>query len=519
MRYVSCLVLVFVTYFTFFARGEEQRGVTVIFTNDIHGMAWAFDEPDNPGIGGLAAAKTIIDRIREEAGLANSDSLLLSSGNITMGDPRSNICGNIPLIKGMSLMGYDAMAVGNHEFDFGMKAFRAMQKEASFPFLSVNIFEKGSKKPMLSEFIEKKMANGLKVAVFAVTTPETLKITEVGLKGEIIVVDPIERAKKVAAELRARNDVVIVLSNLGYAEGDQSFDGYPTDRLLAKSLSGLVHLIIGGHTKTHLENPVIEAGIPIVQTEGLGKWIGRFDLYIDGGRVVRTTYRLYPVNLKKKVGKGKYELIGPPYKENPAVVELLKSFNCEFSTQPVGETEIEFSGKKDVLRSQEAELGAVITDIMRERTGTEIAFVNGGGIRQGLKKGLVTEKDIYSVFPFNDTIVVAQMSGAEIESLMAFFISKKVNTGGFLHVSGLSLSASKGRVVEVLVGGQPLDKEKKYLVAMNSFLAGGGDGYTMLRDLRDKRSTGLSVPAVIVEHFKAEKILSKPKMGRITITK
>ncbi len=498
---------------------EDPRLATVIFTNDTHGMAWAYDEPDNPGVGGLAAAKTVIDRIREESQLSNGDTVLVSSGNITMGDPRSNICENVPLIKGMSLIGYDGMAVSNHEFDFGLKVFRKMQKEANFPFLSANLFEKGQKKPMLQEFVEKKLTNGLKVAIFAVTTPETAKITEVGLKGEVTVADPIERAKKLATELKSRNDVVIVLSNLGYYDSDRSFDGYPADKLLAKNLAGVADLIVGGHTKTHLDKPVVEAGIPIVQTEGLGKWIGRFDLYILGGKVTQTNYKLYPVNVKKKVGKGQFELVGTKVKENPAVLELLKSFSCEFSTQPVGETEMEFVGKKELLRFREAELGDTITDIMRTRTGADIAFVNGGGIRQGLKKGLVTEKDIYSVFPFNDTIVVGQVTGNELQAIADLFVAKKVGSGGFLHFSGLSLSANKGKVIEILVGGQPLEKEKKYSIAMNSYLAGGGDGYTMLKELRDKRFTGLSVPAVIVEYLKAEKIISKPKTGRVTISK
>ena len=150
MRTIS--VFIFAAMFPALLLADDPRLVTVIFTNDTHGMAWAFDEPDNPGVGGLAAAKTVIDRIREEAQVANGDAILVSSGNITMGDPRSNVCGNIPLVKGMSLIGYDAMGVGNHEFDFGLKAFRTMQKEASFPFLSVNLFEKGQKKPMVPEF-------------------------------------------------------------------------------------------------------------------------------------------------------------------------------------------------------------------------------------------------------------------------------------------------------------------------------------------------------------------------------
>ncbi|HNT28753.1 MAG TPA: 5'-nucleotidase C-terminal domain-containing protein, partial [bacterium] len=236
-------------------------------------------------------------------------------------------------------------------------------------------------------------------------------------------------------------------------------------------------------------------------------------------KVTQTSYKLYPVNVKKKVGKGQFELVGTKVKENPAVLELLKSFSCEFSTQPVGETEMEFSGKKELLRFKEAELGNVITDIMRTRTGADIAFVNGGGIRQGLKKGLVTEKDIYSVFPFNDTIVVGQVTGNELQAIADLFVAKKVGSGGFLHFSGLSLSANKGKVIEILVNGQPLEKEKKYSIAMNSYLAGGGDGYTMLKDLRDKRFTGLSVPAVIVEYLKAEKIISRPKTGRVTISK
>ena len=116
------LVFLFVCGLSF-SLFAEPRLLTILFTNDSHGMAWAFDAPDSPKTGGLAAQKTLIEQIRNEVQLTNGDVVVLSSGNVTMGDPRSNICENLPMISGMNLIGYDGMLIGSHEFDFGMKTF------------------------------------------------------------------------------------------------------------------------------------------------------------------------------------------------------------------------------------------------------------------------------------------------------------------------------------------------------------------------------------------------------------
>ena len=175
--------------------GNDEKLLTVVFTNDSHGMAWRFDEPGNPGVGGLAARKTIIDKIRAEVQGKGGEILVVSAGDITLGDPRSNICENIPLIKGMNLIGYDAMAIGNHEFDFGLDSFHKMMKAASFPFLSANIYEDGGAKAVGEEYIEKKFDNGLKVAVIGLTTRETEQITGSGLEGKLIMTDPIQHTQ------------------------------------------------------------------------------------------------------------------------------------------------------------------------------------------------------------------------------------------------------------------------------------------------------------------------------------
>ncbi|HPA55887.1 MAG TPA: 5'-nucleotidase C-terminal domain-containing protein [bacterium] len=494
----------------------EPKLLTILFTNDSHGMAWSFDEPESPKTGGLAAQKTLVDNIRNEVQLNNGDVVVLSSGNVTMGDPRSNVCENLPMIMGMNLIGYDGMLVGSHEFDFGMKTFEKMQKEARFPFMSANLFFKNGKQVGKS-YIEKELINGVKVAFLGITTPELEKISNAGVDGLVKVKDPVETAKKLAAELKQKNDFVIVLSNLGYSDSDISSDGYPSDSKLAKEVKG-IDLIIGGRTKIQMEKPVMVNNIPIVQTEGLGKWVGRYDFYFEGKELVKTEFKLYPVNVKKKVvegGQTTYENIGRGLKENDAMIKMLNDFNCEFSTQIIGELEKPFCGKRSTVRFNESDLGNFIADVMKERASTEIAFINGGSLRQGLNSGIINEMDVYSVFPFEDTIVTGELAGSELRD-MIYISAGKFGAGGFLHFSGVSIKRVDGSVTEITVNGKPIDVNGKYTFAANSFITGGGDGFEMFKKINGLNNTGLSVPAVIIEHIKKEKYIQPPIVkGRI----
>ncbi len=502
--------------------GNDEKLLTVVFTNDSQGMAWRFDEPGNPGIGGLAARKTIIDKIRAEVQGKGGNMLVLSAGDITLGDPRSNICHNVPLIKGMNLIGYDAMTIGNHEFDFGVETFHKMMKEASFPFLSANIYENGGTKAVSEEYVEKKFDNGLKVAILGLTTRETEQITGSGLEGKLVMTDPIQEAKTRVPLLRKKNDVVIVLSHLGFYNTDRSFDGYYGDNYLAKTVPG-IDLVVGGHTQRHLKVPVKIGDTHIVQTEGYGKWVGRFDIYLKGRNVVRTNYKLYPVNLKKKEVKGNkiaYTYLDKKVKENKTMLKMLGGFKCEFSNERIGKLSMDLEGKREVVRYQESLLGDIIADIMRERVDADIAFFNGGSIRQGLKKGFITERDVYNVFPFSDTIVIGQIKGSELQEVLDYFAEKGQGAGGFLQISGIRTKVYKGSALDITVNGKKLDKNKKYKFAINSFIAEGGDGYSMLRDLKTKKNTGYSLPAVIVDYVKKHKTLKKPRnVKRIVIVK
>ena len=451
MKKFFAVVFCLAFFMTIFAEDNKDRLLTVIFTNDSHGMAWKFDEPDNPGIGGLAAQKTLVDDIRAEVQGKGGNLLVLNAGDITLGDPRSNICENMPMIEGMNLIGYDAMTIGNHEFDFGFEAFKRMQEKAKFPFLSANMYKEGGTESVGKDYIEKKFDDGLTVAVLGLTTRETESISGQGLKGNLTMSDPIVTAKTQVPILKKKNDVVIVLSHLGFYDTDKSFDGYEGDNFLAKTVPG-IDLIIGGHTQRQLESPVKINDTHIVQTEGLGKWVGRIDFYFQGKKIVKTEYKLYPINLKVKKGKN-YEFAGKEIKENKAMVDMLNGFKCEFSTKQIGKIDRNLEGG-NTAREKEVELGDIITDIMREKTGAEIAFINSGSIRQGLKKGAVTEKDIYSIFPFNDTVYTAELTGAEIQEVLDFFAEKGTGVAGFLQVSGIEMKIFKGAALDPLTSSE-----------------------------------------------------------------
>ncbi len=499
---------------------EKETMLTVLFMNDIHGMAWQYDESDNPGIGGLAAVKTLVDQIRAEVQGKGGDVLVLMGGDIALGDPRSNVCKNLPVVKGMNLVGFDATVVGNHDLFFGIDTFNEMKKESKFDWISANIYKEGGTKPLADrEYIEKTFDSGLKVAILGLSTREIEQITTAGLSGDIVVTDPIQEAKTRVPLLKKNNHLVIALTHLGYFDTDKSYDGFEGDNFLARSVPG-VDLIVGGHTHRQFYAPVKIGDSLLIQTEGMGKWLGRFDLFVKGGKITKNYFKMYPINLKKKVGSGNnisYQFMEKEIKENKAMLDMLAGFKCEFSETVLGTIETPLAGYREEARFKEIELGDIIADIMRERGKTDLAFFNAGSIRQGLPAGKITERELYSMFPFLDTLFVGKIKGKELQDVLDYFAQKGQGAGGFLQVSGISMKIYKGSALDIKVGGKPLDKNKVYTFAINSFIANGGDGYTMLKDLKNKKDTFISLPAILVEYLKKNKKFPKPEMGRLTI--
>ncbi len=429
-----------------------QSVIRILYLNDFHGFA----APHRPlgadeTVGGLAYLAGRADALR-----AGKPSLLLAAGDMIQGNNWANLFRGRPAIEAMNSMRFDAMVVGNHEFDFGQQALRERISEAKFPVLGANVEGFDGLKPYVIRNVE-----GIRVAIIGVVTQDTPVSTDPRNVTGLTFSPPAAAVRKYLGELKDRADIFVVLSHIGY-EGD---------RKLAAEVRG-IDVIVGGHSHTKLEAPVKVGATLIVQAWEHAKALGVLDLSVDGGRI--TGYH------------GHLEVIRPvPGGEDKAVAAIVSKYQGMVDRtldERVGTAEVDLDGEN--VRRRETNLGDVIADIMRKTSGADAALINGGSIRTSINKGPVAAKDIYSVLPFDNYIVAIRLTGGQIRRALEYGVSAvERGEGRFPQVSGISFtyspSASPGsRVKTILIDGKPFDPDGVYSVATNDFLAAGGDGYT-----------------------------------------
>lgn len=473
--------------------------VTVFHINDTHGHAWPFSEYQNPDIGGFAVIASIIDEERA----VNPNVLFLHAGDINTGVPESDLLNALPDIFVLNRMKLDAMAVGNHEFDKERSVLEYQMGVAKFPFLSANIYKDG--KPFFTPYIIKNVG-GVKVAIFGLTTEET-SILEPLFSSDLEFRNAVEVAKELVPKLREEADVVIALTHLGM--GMEHAGNYTTSEQLAKAVDG-IDVIIDGHSHTKLEEAKVINNTIVVQAWEWGRVVGKLTLDVENGKIESWNWVPVPVNLKVYKGKdesGKeiYEFVGKPYKEAIYVkvpLDVFKKMGAEKLDTVIGETKILLDGERAHVRSGDTNLGHLITDAMLWKTGADVALTNGGGIRASIKPGKITIRDILTVLPFGNTVYVLKLKGSELLKVLEYAATIPEGKGAWLHVGGLTWKSQGGKVVEVLVNGEPLDPEKVYVVATNNYMAGGGDGYSVLAANKDSGyDTGFVLADVVVEYI------------------
>jgi len=345
--------------------------------------------------------------------------------------------------------------LGNHEFDFGQQVLTERIKEARFPVLGANVRGLGLIKP----YVIKKV-NGLRVAIIGVVTADTPTHTSPKNVAGLKFSPPAEAVANCLKELKGKADLVVVLSHIGYQE----------DRALAAQVPG-IDVIVGGHSHTKVTTPERINQTVIVQAWEHGKVLGVLDLDLKDGKIVKYSGRLVEI----KPGSGPVDA---------KVLEIVARYSQQVNAlldRPVGKTEVDLNGEQ--VRLRETNLGDLVADIMRRATGADVALLNGGTIRTSIRRGEIKAKDIYTVLPFDNYLVAIRMTGRQLKQALEHGVSGlPEGSGRFPQVSGLSFNCSRGappgsRVREVLVGGQPLQPGKVYVVATHDFLAAGGDGY------------------------------------------
>lgn len=492
---------------------DRSYRFSILHTNDHHGHFWA----NAQGEYGLAAQKTLMDQQRYDVQAKGGGALILSAGDVNTGVPESDVLNAEPDIRGMNLIGYDAMALGNHEFDKPLSVLQKQQKWAKFPFLAANIYAKGSDKRLFKPWaIFNRM--GLKIAVIGLTTTDTLRIANPQNVAQIEIRDPVKETEKVVAELRASDkpDVIIALTHMGHYDDGQHGSNAPGDVELARSLPpGTVNVIVGGHSHDAVcmakENvsvadyqpgqpcqPDRQNGVWIVQAKEWGKFVGRGDFTFRNGELTLDNYQLIPVNLKHKVNNLDGSETWLPYQEaiaqNGAMMKLLTPYQLRAGKQlavNVGRSDSVFDGDRSKVRFEQMPLAQLILRAQMAATQADFAVISGGGIRTSLAQGEISWRDLLQIQPFGNQVVSVTLTGKELLNYLATVANIKADSGGFAQFSNISLVADGKSVSAVKINGEPLQLDKTYRMATNSFNASGGDGYPVIDGHAGFRNSGL----------------------------
>jgi 5'-nucleotidase / UDP-sugar diphosphatase len=499
---------IFILLFSVSISIADAVTVRILHVNDFHGFAESYTPHGSTDpLGGVSWLAAKVATLRAE-----KPTLLLAAGDMIQGNNWANLSRGESVIELMNLMGFDAMTVGNHEFDFGQEVLKKRVAEAQFPVLGANVEGIDSLRPYVI-----KEVGGVRIAIVGVVTEDAPVFTHprnvVGLQFR----PPAEVLARYVPELRKQADVVIVLSHIGYS----------VDRQLAEQVQG-IDIIIGGHSHTRLEQPSRIGATVIAQAWEHGKALGVIDITVDNGIITAVDGRLEEIRPDR----------GEP---DPTVQSQVEKYRRQVDTVlagRVGEAEVALDGEN--VRKRETNLGDLVADIMRLVSGADAAVINGGGIRASIAKGPLLVKDIYTALPFDNYIVAIRLTGRQIWQALDHGVAQVENgAGAFPQVSGVTFAydpnaPAGSRVREVHIGGQPLDPDREYAVATNDFLAAGGDGFTAFGDAikaskdfavvggtlkGDKlvyNDSGRWLRDVVIEYLREQEKIAPTVEGRIT---
>ncbi|EGQ8153189.1 MULTISPECIES: bifunctional UDP-sugar hydrolase/5'-nucleotidase UshA [Vibrio] len=495
---------------------------TVLHTNDNHGRFWH----NSDGEYGMAARHTLIESIRAEVEAKGGETILLSGGDINTGVPESDMQDAVPDFVGMNLLGYDAMAVGNHEFDNSLDILDMQAELADFPMLAANIYKKDTNERYFDPY-KVFTINGLKIAVIGLTTQDTAKLVNPDNVSNIHFEDPQVEIKKVLKEIEENEkvDLVFATTHMGHYEDGKNGSEAPGDVKLARSLEeGQLNAIIGGHS----QNPVCmepgtneyadfkpgddcapdqQKGTWIMQAHEWGKYVGRADFEYYDGKLHLANYALIPVNLLDEND----EVIGERIQQDATVKALLLPYQQqgqELLDEKISNTTGKLEGDRNVVRSQQTNLGHLLGEAYRtyKTVNADFGVMNSGGVRDSIQDGDITYRDVLTVQPFGNFVTKATMTGKEVKEYLDVVATKSAGSGAYAQLDNITLDVNcdAGSVTITDINNKGFDLDATYTFSVISFSAAGGDNYPII----DVQSTQLTDAYVLREFF-----VNKPQIS------
>ena len=524
MRRSTCIALTFVVALigSSHPRTAGRAWLTVLSTTDLHGNLLPIDYyTDAPDARGLAKVATLVRQARKEN---PAGTLLLDSGDVIQGSPLEYVHNTInnappdPMMRAMSALGFDAMAVGNHEYNYGLKVLEKARSEAVFPWLSANTYKAGTNENFHRPYLLKEV-NGVRVGVLGLTTAGIPSWENPENYAGLEFRDPVVEAKKWVSVLRAqeRADVVIVAMHMGM-EADLR-TGIPTPGQvphenaaleIAREVPG-VDLILMGHT--HREVPgVVTNGVLLAQANLWGRHLARADLYLEqdeSGRwhVVARQSRTIPVT--------------PQTETDAEIASLAASYDREtrdWLTRVIGESGAELTAAD--ARVRDTAILDLVQRVQLEAGRADVSMVASFNPQARMPRGPVSVRDIAGLYVYDNTLVVLDVTGGQLRDALehsarffkdfvpgrtpAELVDERIPDYNFDVAEGvtydLDISRPQGqRIVNLRFHGQPVTPAQRFRLATNNYRVNGGGGYVMYRGATEVYRSSQEIREMIIE--------------------
>jgi 2',3'-cyclic-nucleotide 2'-phosphodiesterase/3'-nucleotidase len=484
-------------------RGSSKRvQIIILGTTDLHGNVFPIDyytnKPDNRG---LAKVATIIKRTRKES----QNVVLIDSGDTIQGTPlayyhnKKNNQPPDPMMLAMNALNYDAMAVGNHEYNFGLKVLEKARSEAKFPWLSANTYNQGTAETHYQPYLVKEVA-GVRVAILGLTTPGVPTWENAPNYAGLEFHEPLLEAKKWVPVLRGkeRADVVVIAMHMGLAEDLRTGELNPGQVkneneaiAIAKQVPG-VDLIFMGHTHRDVPSLVIN-GVLLTQANYWGRHVARADVYLEniGGkwRVFARSARTIPIDDKVEADEEILKLDEPYDRETQA-----------WLSRQIGESAAELTAEE--ARFRDTAILDLIQRVQMEAGKAQVSMAAVFNDKARIARGPVTVRNIAGLYVYENTLVVIEVTGQQLKDALehsakyfrpyepgkspADLVDEKIPAYNFDIAEGvtyeLNISKPIGQRIEKLqYQGKAVSPAQKFRLATNNYRVNGGGGYTMYR--------------------------------------
>lgn len=548
----------------------RARELLVVATNDFHGALEPTRRQTPEGqeveLGGIARFAGYLQALRRQAPV-----VLVDAGDMWQGTLVSNLGEGAAVVELYNALGYDAAALGNHEFDFGpvgparsatspdenpFGALEARAAEARFPFLAANLFDEAGGRPTWvrpSALVER---DGIRVGIVGLATPETPRVTAAANVRGLVFGDPLEAAIAEGQRLRDRVDLLLLLAHMGAVCEGARCEGELIE-LLERLPPGLYDAAIGGHTHQIVQTEV--NGVAAIESGARGRHFGLLHFVFDPatGAVDRR-------RIRAEAGKGICSLhdpatfrcdeeatgalqppvlFGEPVEPDEAIARRVRDHLARVEEERRRSVGARLAAPARLAREEESEVGNLVADAMLDAVpGADLAITNTGGLRADLPAGDLGWGALFETLPFDNGLTLLRVRGGELRQLVragfagvhgGLQVSRNVRVVidrgaqaacavADLDGDGAVTPLDRDRLVELWVDGRPVEEDREYRVVTNDFLAGGGDGWGPLvsRLPPERKVDLLELPLqreIVAAWLSQRKVIEPRREGRIEV--